>query len=282
MILITGGAGRLGYEVVKLLLQNGEEVRVFDLPIVNWAYLETLSKVELFKGDITDPGQVSHACTGVEAVIHLAAIMPPRSESNWELTSMVNVCGTKNVLSALRNDVPVVFASSISTYGVTATEEKIINEQHALTAHDNYSRSKILGETAVAESGNPYTNLRIAPITIADLIELPAIIPYKSEQKVEFVFVEDAAHAIKAALNFVDEKETFNIAGGESWQMHGEEYIDRFYKALGVEVYPKFSDVFTAVDWYDTGKSRRFGYQRTSFNLLEERLKVLGKEYGLR
>jgi nucleoside-diphosphate-sugar epimerase len=176
----------------------------------------------------------------------------------------------------------VVFASSISTYGVTATEEQIINEQHPLTAHDNYSRSKILGETAVAESGNPYTNLRIAPITIADLIELPAIIPYKSEQKVEFVFVEDAAHAIKAALNFVDEKETFNIAGGESWQMHGEEYIDRFYKALGVEVNPKFSDVFTAVDWYDTGKSRRFYYQRTSFNHLEERLKVLGEEYGLR
>ena len=282
MILITGGAGRLGYEVVKLLLQNGEEVRVFDLPGVNWAYLETLSKVDLFKGDITDPGQVSHACTGVEAVIHLAAIMPPRSESNWELTSRVNIEGTKNVLSALRNGVPVVFASSISTYGVTATEEHIINEQHPLTAHDNYSRSKILGETAVAESGNPYTNLRIAPITIADLIELPAIIPYKSEQKVEFVFVEDAAHAIKAALNFVDEKETFNIAGGESWQMHGEEYIDRFYKALGVEVNPKFSDVFTAVDWYDTGKSRRFYYQRTSFNHLEERLKVLGEEYGLR
>jgi nucleoside-diphosphate-sugar epimerase len=282
MILVTGGAGRLGYEVVKLLLQQGKEVRVFDLPVVNWSYLEAIKGVNIFKGDVTDPGQASRACQGVDALIHLAAIMPPKSEVSEKLTLNVNVEGTRNLLKTLKQGSPVVFASSISVYGVTAGEEQRIGEHHPLNAHDNYSRSKILGEIAVAESGNPYTVLRIAPITVADLVELPPIIPYRGEQRVEFIFVEDAANAIVAALDVADDRETFNIAGGDSWQMLGREYVDRFYAALGAEVDPKYSDEYTAVDWYDTAKSKRFAYQRTSFTQLEERLKALGEEYGLR
>jgi UDP-glucose 4-epimerase len=282
VILVTGGAGRLGYEVVKLLLQQGEEVRVFDLPVVNWSYLEALKGVHIFKGDVTDPEQVSRACEGVNALIHLAAIMPPKSEASEKLTLNVNVEGTGNLLRTLKRGSPVVFASSISVYGITAGEKQLIGERHPLTAHDNYSRSKILGEVAVAESGNPYTVLRIAPITVADLVELPPIIPYRGEQRVEFIFVEDVANAIVSALNMADDKETFNVAGGDSWQMLGSEYVDRFYSALGTEVDPKYSDEFTAVDWYDTRKSKRLGYKRTSFHKLEEKLKAVGEEYGLR
>lgn len=255
---------------------------VFDLPAVNWSYLEALKGVTLFKGDVTDPEQVSRACKGVDALIHLAAIMPPKSEASEKLTLNVNVGGTRNLLRALRRGSLVVFASSISVYGVTASEEQRIGEDHPLTAHDNYSRSKILGEAAVTESGNLYTVLRIAPITVADLVELPPIIPYRGEQRVEFIFVEDAANAIIAALNVADDKETFNVAGGDSWQMLGREYVDRFYAALGAEVDPRYSDEYTAVDWYDTSRSKRLDYQRTSFRQLEERLKALGEEYGLR
>jgi nucleoside-diphosphate-sugar epimerase len=282
VILVTGGAGRLGYEVVKLLHQENEEVRVFDLPSVNWTPVEDFGRVDIFKGDITDPEQTSRACNGVDAVIHLAAIMPPKSEESEKLTLRVNVEGTRSLLRALKGGHSIVFASSISTYGVTAGEGQLINERHLLTAHDNYSGSKILGEAVVTGSGNPYTILRIAPITIADLVEIPATIPYRGDQRVEFVFVEDAAQAIVGALKFVNERNTFNVAGGESWRMLGHEYIHRFYMALGAEVNPKFSDVFTAVDWYDTNKSSCLNYQKTSFNQLEEKLKALGEEYGLR
>jgi UDP-glucose 4-epimerase len=282
VILVTGGAGRLGYEVVKLLRQGGVEVRVFDLPSVNWVPLEELGGVHLLKGNITDPRQASSACDGVEAVIHLAAIMPPKSEENEKITFRVNVEGTKNLLVALKSGSSVVFASSISTYGVTVGEERLICEQHPVNAHDNYSKSKILGEALVAGSGNPYTILRIAPITVADLVELPAVIPYRGDQRVEFVFVEDAAHAIVAALRVVKDRETFNVGGGETWRMRGHDYIEKFYTALGAEANPRFSEVFTAVDWYDTSKSSLLDYQKTSFNQLEEKLKVLGEEYGLR
>jgi len=66
-VLITGAAGRLGYEVVKICALEGCMVRAFDLPQVNWAHLETVNGVETFKGDITDKNSVREACRGVDA-----------------------------------------------------------------------------------------------------------------------------------------------------------------------------------------------------------------------
>ena len=53
-LLITGAAGRLGYEVVKICIKEGYKVRAFDLPQVNWTHLEILEGVEIFKGDIIE------------------------------------------------------------------------------------------------------------------------------------------------------------------------------------------------------------------------------------
>ena len=64
--------------------------------------------------------------------------------------------------------------------------------------------------------------------------------------------------------------------------MNGAEYINRFYDALGVDVDPVFSNEYTALDWYDTSRSRFLGYQRTNFNDFQNRLKVLGEQLGLR
>ena len=75
---------------------------------------------------------------------------------------------------------------------------------------------------------------------------------------------------------------TYNIAGGSSWQLFGSGYINKFYDALGVDVEPQFSCEYTAVDWYDTSKSRFLGYQKTSFNEFLGKLRRLGKALGLR
>ena len=64
--------------------------------------------------------------------------------------------------------------------------------------------------------------------------------------------------------------------------MTGAEYIQRFYNALGVEVEPYFSDSYTAVDWYNTNRSKKLCYQRTNFYKFEEKLKLLGEEMELR
>jgi len=281
-ILVTGGAGRLGYWTATQLTEAGQSVKAFDLPTVNWSHIEPLPRTTIHKGDITDPESVEKACRGAEAVVHLAALLPPASEASRDLTQKVNVQGTLNVLEASPPETHIVFASSISTYGVTHHETPPIKETHHQKAHNNYAESKIMAENAVKKSGHPYTILRLAPISVADVLELPDEVAYRAEQRVEFILVEDAAQAIAGCLDEGPVDRVYNVAGGPTWQMKGEEYLTRFYGALGVEVEPVYPTRYTAVDWYDTSRSRQLGDQRTSFNTFEEKLKALGEELGLR
>lgn len=284
-LLVTGGAGRLGATLVKLITAKGHTAWAFDLPQVRFDAVEDIPGVEIFRGDVTDSDDMIEACQGVDAVFHLAALLPPRSEENREVTMGVNVEGTRNLVEALkrRPGVPLIFASSVVTYGVTASEPPPIREDHPLRAHDHYSESKIQAERLIRGSGVPFSILRIAPIAVADLVELPDIIPYRAEQRVEFIYVGDAAQALLSAFERSEARgRTYNIAGGPTWQVTGAEYIRRFYEALGVEVDPYFSTAYTALDWYDTGRGRFLGYQRATLNGLLERLKEIGEKLGLR
>lgn len=284
-LLVTGGAGRLGSELVKLIAAGGHTVWAFDLPQAPLDIIGDIPGVETFPGDVTDPEDVAEACRGVDGVFHLAALLPPLSEENREKTMRVNVGGTRNLVEALKRRpyAPLIFASSVAAYGVTASEDPPIRENHPLRAHNHYSESKIEAEGLIKGSGVPYTILRISPIAVADLVELPEIIPYRADQRVEFIYVGDAARGLLSAFERTEARgQTYNIAGGGSWQVTGREYIRRFYDALGVEVEPRFSEAYTALDWYDTSRSRFLGYQRATLNGLLEKLKVIGERLGLR
>jgi nucleoside-diphosphate-sugar epimerase len=284
-LLLTGGAGRLGVELAKLASSQGYVCRAFDLPNVSFEAVEGISGVEIFRGDVMHFEDVREACHGIDGVVHLAAILPPRSEASRDLTMKVNVEGTRNIIEALngRPYVPLILASSVSTYGMTASERSPIDEDHRLMAHDLYSESKIEAERIVRESNITSTILRISAISVADLVELPDVIPYRPDQRVEFVFVEDAARALLSAFERPEARgRTLNIAGGRSWRVTGADYIRGFYDALGVEIEPNFSNEYTALDWYDTSRGRFLGYHRTTLSELYERLKSLGERLGLR
>jgi len=282
-ILVTGGAGRLGSELVKLFDSRGHKVVAFDLPVAFWGSVEELNCVESVRGDVTDPDMVDDVCRGVDVVVHLAALLPPRSERDRELTLRVNVDGTRNIVEALKESEGfIVFASSISTYGITGDEEPPVDESRPLRMHNVYSESKIRAERVIEGSDVPHSMLRVAPVVVADLIEPPEVVPYRADQRVELISVKDAALAF---YNVVTAPEAIgkimNIAGGESWQMFGREYLEGFYDALGVEVELNFSEDYTAVDWYDTSRSRFLGYQRTNFYEFQRNLRMVAEELGL-
>lgn len=283
--LVTGGAGRLGGNLCRLISASGNPVRAFDLTNVSWDHIRDIAGVEIYKGDVADALSVKRACEDVDVVIHLAALLPPRSEVDTELTFQVNLEGTRYIVDVLRSrqDVPLIFASSISTYGITSSEELPICEEHAQVAHNIYSDSKIDAEKLIKDSGVPHVILRVAPIAVAALIELPDVIPYRPDQRVEFICLTDAVRAFYHATMCPEALgHTFNIAGGASWQMTGAEYIEAFYGALGVEVEAHFSKEYTAIDWYDTSRGRFLDYQRTTFNAFLRKLRVLGEGLGLR
>jgi UDP-glucose 4-epimerase len=119
-VLVTGGAGFIGSNLVRALLAEGEEVRVLDnFSTGSRANLEGLP-VEIVEGELRSYERVHNAVRGVEVVFHLGALgSVPRSVQDPLTSSAVNVEGTLNVLLAARDEGirRVVFSSSTSVYG---------------------------------------------------------------------------------------------------------------------------------------------------------------------
>ena len=103
-VLITGGAGRLGITVCKAFLRDGLQVRVFDLdtPRNRKSVKELSGKGEIFWGDITQPDSVRNALEGVDAVVHMAGILPPVAYEKPDLATKVNVGGTKIIVDLIK------------------------------------------------------------------------------------------------------------------------------------------------------------------------------------
>ena len=121
-VLVTGGAGFIGANLVEEVLAGGHEVRVLDNFSTghrhNLAGVE--DEVELIEGDLRSYERVHHAVRGCEVVFHQGALPSvPRSVQDPITTSEINVGGTLNVLLTARDEGVrrVVFASSSSIYG---------------------------------------------------------------------------------------------------------------------------------------------------------------------
>jgi len=119
-VLVTGGGGFIGSNLVRGLLERGDSVRVLDnFSTGNRANLADLG-VEVVEGELRSYERVHNAVRGVELVFHLGALgSVPRSVQDPLTTSAVNVEGTLNVLLAARDEGVrrVVYASSSSVYG---------------------------------------------------------------------------------------------------------------------------------------------------------------------
>ena len=147
--LITGGGGFIGSNMVRYLLDCGEQVRVLD----NFEtgkrenLTEIAEKIELIEGDIRDKATVQKAVAGVEVVYHLAALgSVPRSIKDPATTHDVNVTGTFNMLlSSHEGGVKrFVFASSSSVYGESAVLPQ--HEGLPYAPISPYAASKAMGE----------------------------------------------------------------------------------------------------------------------------------------
>jgi nucleoside-diphosphate-sugar epimerase len=121
-VLVTGGAGFIGSNLVRALLERGDDVRVLDnFSTGNRANLEGLD-IEIVEGELRSYERVHNAVRGTEVVYHLGALgSVPRSVQDPLTSSAVNVEGTLNVLLAARDETVrrVVFSSSTSVYGST-------------------------------------------------------------------------------------------------------------------------------------------------------------------
>jgi len=239
-VLVTGGAGFIGSNVVSALLERGDDVRVLDnFSTGRRDNLEGLD-VEVVEGELRSYERVHAAVRGVELVFHLGALgSVPRSVQDPLTSSAVNVEGTLNVLLAARDENVrrVVFSSSSSVYGSSGelprTEEmapdpispygvaKLAAERYCVS----FSRVYDQFETVVLRYFNVFGPRQsplsqyaaVVPLFVTHIARGEPIVVYgDGEQSRDFTYV---ANVVDATLRAGDAPgasgRIFNVAAGQ-------------------------------------------------------------------
>lgn len=145
--LVTGGAGFIGSHLVRGLLKQGHEVRVFDnFSTGSQANIDKLP-IEILEGDVRDYGRVQIAVSDMQVIFHLAALASvARSVGDPLASHAVNATGTLSVLHAAHKAGVrrVVYASSSSVYGNSLTLPK--QEDATPAPASPYAITKLTGE----------------------------------------------------------------------------------------------------------------------------------------
>lgn len=152
--LVTGGAGFIGSNLVRLLVEKGYFVRVIDNLssgyIINIVDYIKKKEIQYVGGDICDFECVKRAMEDVDVVFHLAAsVGRQRSLNNQQLDSETNLIGTINILEAMKECrvKKIVYSSSAAIFGELLTPT--IDEQHLQNADSPYGVSKLAAEKMI-------------------------------------------------------------------------------------------------------------------------------------
>jgi nucleoside-diphosphate-sugar epimerase len=225
-VLVTGGAGYLGSTLVPFLLSQGHDVRTLDclihggrslLPV--WAH----PRFEFLRGDVRDGRAVRTAVEGVDAVVHLAAIVgDPACAREPERARSVNLDGSVALLDAARNAgvSRFIFASTCSNYGRMSDGDGYVDEDSALAPISLYAETKVEVERRLLHASTDgdlaLTPLRFATVfgvsprmrfdlTVneftAELVLHGRLTVYGEQFWRPYVHVVDAARAIALVLS---------------------------------------------------------------------------------
>jgi UDP-glucose 4-epimerase len=297
-VLVTGGAGFIGSNLVRALLERGENVRVLDnFSTGNRENLDGLD-VQVVEGELRSYERVHNAVRDVEVVFHLGALgSVPRSVQDPLTSSAVNVEGTLNVLLAARDEGVrrVVFSSSTSVYG--STRELPTTEATAPDPLSPYGVAKLAAERYCVSFSRVYDSFETVVLRYFNVFgprqspysQYAAVIPRfihaiargepvtihgDGEQSRDFTYV---ANVVRATISAADADgasgRSFNVAAGEPASVN--HVADTIGAILGKPVEKRFAprragDISNS--WADLTAARKvLGYEPT-----------VGLEEGLR
>lgn len=144
--LITGGAGFLGINLVRHLLNEGQ--RVISLDLIPFDYADVKDQVRIITGDIRDEAAVAKAMAGVDIVVHTAAALPLYKPEDIYST---DIEGSRTVFEqALQHQIKrVVHISSTAVYGIPDHHPLLETDQ--LVGVGPYGEAKVMAEDIAQE-----------------------------------------------------------------------------------------------------------------------------------
>jgi NADH dehydrogenase len=227
-VLVTGGTGFVGPHVVHALRASETPVRALVRDAANAGRLTSWG-VELATGDVTDPASLRATCEGVDAVIHLVAIIKGRPADFERVMSQ----GTRNVVVAAQ-------AAGVRRFVLASALGLDERTKDAVP----YFAAKWEMERAVRESGLEHVIFRPSFVfgreggvlpTFVRLARLAPVTPIigPGTQRLQPIWVEDLAeYYARALVEPAAANRTFDLGGPEavSWN----EFWERLKRVLGV------------------------------------------------
>ena len=303
-ILITGAFGNVGKAVIKEAYKRSHEIIVFEVDNKKtrkdaWNYRNRIKKV-IF-GDIRNFEDIKKAVQECDAVIHLAAIIPPLSKTQRELTMDVNYGGTINLIKAIKETkqkLPFIFISSASVMGPTQLQDKLVTRNDPLVITGNYEESKIKCEEFLKENADNYLIFRLAGVLptfsiLSFMNALPLIeeiFDMHQDMRLEMIMAADVATALvtgaeKLNSGSTPKNQAYILGGGKKngWQLRGREFLSRLFGSLSLPVPDQkyfTQDINTYhFDWFDTKEPQQeFSFQNNS---IEDYFKHIKKTFRI-
>jgi len=287
-VLVTGGAGFIGSNLVRALTERGDEVRVLDnFSTGSRSNLEG-TDVDIVEGELRSYERVHNATRGVEVVYHLGALgSVPRSVQDPLTSSAVNVEGTLNVLLAARDEGVrrVVFSSSTSVYGssrqLPTTEDsppdplspygvaKLAAERYCISfsrVYESFESVVLRYFNVFGERQSPFSQYAaVVPLFVTTIAAgRPIDVHGDGEQSRDFTYVGNVVDAtIRAGHADGASGEIFNVAAGSPASVNA--IADTIGELLGRPVEKRFlpsraGDIRDS--WADLTKAKRIlGYE---------------------
>ncbi len=285
-VLVTGALGNVGAYTLDALLREGHDVVAFDVVSTRArkAAARVDSRVRVVWGDICEPASVGAALDGVEAVVHLAAIIPPQVEKAPDLARRINVDGTRNLIEqmiASGTARRLVFASSMGVFGDVQDREPPLRAQTPVSPTDDYGRHKVACEQAIQASVLHWSILRLAVAVPTRLRGAPFDVrtgfEISADARVEIIHPADAATAFAHAVDCeAVTGKILHVGGGEKCQLRHADFFNELMGGIGIgplpaeafirREFPRFMG-----DWVDTQESQRLlRYQERGLEELKE------------
>lgn len=243
-VLVTGGAGSVGLEVLKELHQHK---RWYEVKVLEQNKPEVLRKLKPFRkdfqlipGDLNDPAILERAASDIDFVIHLAAVIPPLADRLPDLAEKVNVEGTAKLIKAVEAKSPLAFflyTSSISVYGDRVYNPWIAVEDPLLPSEgDEYAKTKIKAERLLRHSRLNWTVFRLSAIMGPQTRMDPLFFHMPLDTSLEIATARDTGYALVEAIYHQDalRGRTFNLSGGEKCRTSYREFLNQVFIKMGL------------------------------------------------